>query len=773
MRKTLDQLRAENPLPTPVEPTDLMVVRRAGVDYAITGDQLSEVADSVLRADLAAPDPAKGATLVTFVQAGVGAVARTLTDKAYEQPTISDGGLVDDDAVAWAEASPFPYIDLLGADVATTATLASMVKGYYNGSITGINSFGGVSRLKPRAPLSDVEIARPRTKSPLIDWEGKNVLWLGTSIPHFNAGIDSYPDLFGVAMECYIDNQAWSGSTAGYDVNGDPFSITTVKSLSMTEDDRVAGLAAHGGASAYDDTFDPITKASAMTADARIKNRFTVTPFDVVILDHNHNDRVSDSGTLTPESSAITGVVKGATTQITVNNIGTFAIGDAVAVEVDGIAFLNHAAARVQGVAGNTITVNINSAAYVGAFVSGTAYKLDRSTIYGAWEFLIHYIKNIGIINGKDTLIVLAGAPSEFTNAVPTTDHSIYSSASYILEVAQKWGLAFFDIGFIYDVDADRQNVYFPDTVHPTTRESRQALANHWIEWARGGSHYPVIPAHFLPASVAGGGYSNNREALYSTFAGGFATPGFVVGSYANVFSDNFSDGDTVGWTNGGGAVPTVVAAPWGGTDEALRSAIAPPGSTTASIYRTIAPAITDSLRAEFDLWLDQVTGLTDLSGATAFGIASFSSNATPRYDLSLVVRTTGVTLRLRYSESFGGPYITVPLRAFQFNASTKYNIRIEVVPGATTYAGGILLYVDDVLLSEPTPVNDSAWVSAVNRFYIGIAASSTAKAGVIHIGNVVVDKAVSNDYSQRYTGTFMAGVLNVKVVNGIIVSVT
>lgn len=62
--------------------------------------------------------------------------------------------------------------------------------------------------------LAAVESCRPPKTSPApgIEWAGKNVLWLGTSIPHQGRGRDGYPEQFCKLMNCRVTNNAFSGS---------------------------------------------------------------------------------------------------------------------------------------------------------------------------------------------------------------------------------------------------------------------------------------------------------------------------------------------------------------------------------------------------------------------------------------------------------------------------------------------------------------------------------------------------------------------------------
>jgi hypothetical protein len=726
--------------------------------------------DMLLRGDLADTSPGKGGALVAFKQAGAGTTPRDVNAKLLDgAATILDFGAVadgvtdDSAAVLLAEASAFPHIDLCGLTVNTTLAPGALAKGYFNGTLLVVNSSSNAEPYKPAAPLADYAIARPRTKSPEVDWVGKSVLWLGTSIPHQGVGVDSYPDLFARALGCTLDNKAWSGSAAAYDFAADPMLISTVKRLSMTEADRLAGLALYGASSAYDNSFDLVTKAQSMTADARISDPFAATPFDVVVLDHAHNDRRGLPGTLTPESTAIVSITKGLTTSVTLASAGTLAVGDAVALEVTGIDYLHHAAGRVQSKVGNVITLAIDSSAYAGTFTAGTCYKLDRTTIYGAWEFLIHYIKNAGIRNGKpDVKIILAGAPSEYTGGVP--DNSIFAVGRYIKTVADKWGLAFFDIGYLYDMDLARHPVYFPDNTHPTTTATRQALANHWIQWARGGAPKPVIDANYLPAGKTTT-YTPNREALYSEFDGGFTTPGFVVGSWGPEISDDFFDGNTTGWTNSGTA-PVVVAAPWGGAGKAAK--FVAPAAGTSSMYQG-SLTLDKGVRLTCDLWLPEVVGLV-ASGSVYVPLLSFNSTNTTRYSVAAVVRSSGVSLALRYMTAFGGVFVNIPLTLPPLDPATKYTLELTAVMASATYPGGIMLKVNGVRVSAPVAMADSAWAGIVDRVSIGASATGLAVPFTAYISNVVVQSAPINDYSGRYTGTFTTvDGKTVTVVNGII----
>ena len=154
----------------------------------------------------------------------------------------------------------------------------------------------GVAGPKTKAALNGAYAVRvPSTKSPFASWKGKHALWVGTSIPQQGVGSgDSYAHLATKAVGADVDNRAWAGSHARFDPSLDPTDVNTVKALSMTEDDRLAMVALYP-TSTYADT-DPVTKASQMTADARLAAAYATQVPDVFVLDHNHNDRAAPAG---------------------------------------------------------------------------------------------------------------------------------------------------------------------------------------------------------------------------------------------------------------------------------------------------------------------------------------------------------------------------------------------------------------------------------------------------------------------------------------------
>lgn len=679
---------------------------------------------------------------------------------------VADGVTSDNAAIALAEASAFTHIDLSQLTLYAPGYQAEeLTKKYFNGTLYVDNVVGVKEQAELTMPEADLQIARPRTKSPILSWTGKNLLWLGTSIPHQGVGVDGYPEMFARALNATVDNKAWAGSHAYYDVDGDPDSIITVKGLSMTQDDVVAGLALYGPTSAYDDDFDVVTKASEMTADFRILAPFNAGTIDVVMLDHNHNDRRQPLGTYDPEGDTISSVTKGATTQITLDDNTMFAVGDAVALEIVGIDKLNNWAGRVQAVAGDVITVNLNSAAYAGAFVSGTARKIDRATFYGAFDFLIRYIKWAAVQANQDVpTIILSGAPSQFTNNTP--DNAIYSSARALYNLATWWSLAFFDIGYLYDVKWDQQLVYFEDGVHPLSTEQRQSLANYWVQWAQGGAEKPASPADYL-ARGGGAPYIDQREAIYSPYYDGFATPSYIVGEFASVFTDDFSGG-LGAWTTQGTA-PVVMAAPWDAGEDAIytHSTV----GTPISALKKTGLVLDAAFAVEFDLWLPDVVGQAPAGLPRTVDIARFRNPAV-HYSLQLTVRANYITLKLVYFTGVGVESYTVPITQVHLEADTKYRIRLEAVKATVDYVGGVVVLLDGERISQYLAINDEAQ-PLPTEFWIGPQASNTTQTFDAYFGNVEVFAAEAHDFTDRFTGEVTVPEGTMTIVNGIITAVT
>ena len=712
--------------------------------------------DSVLRQDLAQ----NGAAMNEYRD-------RTVKDKLDEHRSLNDflaeNGGVMTTAIAAAEASAYQYIDLAGGTYTAAVQGSTLTKKYYGGTLNVLNIIGNYYSFKNRAPVSDVQVAHPRSKCSVVDWTGANALWLGTSIPHQGIGVDSYPELFGKAMGVGVNNMAWSTSHAGYDVAGDPFSILTVVALSMTEDDRQAGLAAYGSSSAYSDTFHPITKASQQTADYRIRQAFSSSAFGygVVVLDHAHNDMTRPLGTKTPETQTATGVTIGATTVITLAAIGSIVVGDALTFRVDGIPKLNYLSGRVQAVAGNNVTLSYNSTGHAGAFISGHVVKLDRTTIWGAWSFLTSYILHSAFIHqGVYPFILMAGAPSEFTNNEPTP--AIYGVNEKIRDYAESIGYSFFDIAHYMDVKAFDQIRYFPDGVHATTTATRQVLANHWVQWASGGALKP-FNENLVLKRAGTAPYLKDHEPIYDEYQDGFATPALVEGKQTLLLSDDFSSGSLAAYVVTGAA--TIVTAPWG-VGNAMRAVVANGAGSFSKIQKTLA--FNTAIDVSFDFYMPNLAGAT----TGVIGLFDLVNGSGQNYSrVQLVIGASGAFLQIVYFKAPAANIVNIET-SIPVTMGVKHSIRMKVRKTVSGLASGLLLYLDGLLANRRQAL-DNIGQTNPTQIVLGGLGNTSGVSQTLYFGSVVVNTAPILDTSARASGTFTSNDgKTVTVVNGIITAI-
>lgn len=677
-----------------------------------------------------------------------------------EQFGAAGNGVTDDTAaVQAAEASDFPNFDLQGKTYLTTLQASVLTKRYYNGSLL-VRTIGADEAYRNRAPVNNAEVQTTGRKSPIIDWPGKRVLWLGTSIPRFGFPL-AYPQLCASDLGFSVVNNAWAGSGIAFDdlEDIDPDgSIAQVRSLSMTDADRVAGLALYGPGSVFDDDYDAISKATQMTCDFRIAAPWQEGHFDAVMLDHNHNDRAAEAGTLTPETLTITGITKGATTTITLASAGTLAEGDAVAMRVVGIPSLDYAAGRVQSVAGTTITVAVESAALSGTFTSGTLQKLDRTTIYGSFDFVVSFIRNCAVRYGTGTTqIILSGAPSEYTNDNFT--NGVWGVNRKIETFAAARGLAFYDIAQDLRIKAEDHLVYLSDEVHPATAAERRVLANHWTRWLAGGAIAVTNPDRYLPNG--GTAFADQSLAVFSEVLGGFGPVSQMLTAPTVRLDEDFSG--TLGAYTTTGTAPVIEVAPWDAGEFAIKCV---PSLAQPNSYIARALSLENAVDLSFDLYLTETVGLTTGLPKT-FNL--FDLRTTGAYfSVQMIVVEASTAVRAVYFETPNNTLVAPSSVSLPLTAATKHRVRLQLTRATSDGPGGMLLTVDDVVV-QSAQTND-AGQAANASFRFGASSANFGATLNVWLGNLLIsDRAVAAPVSGTFT---TADAKTVTVTNGLVTAI-
>ena len=334
---------------------------------------------------------------------------------------------------------------------------------------------------------------------PHINWLGKKVLWLGTSIPHQGVGIDGYPEQFCQLMGCTVTNNAFSGSHIRWFEQGVDESCAqawnTPKGLSATYrelSEKIQTALPDDGSSSYDRSCQKATNPIQMSYEYRINSFWEKTPYDVVVIDHGHNDRSinpkdreSALGTLTPAPMKILSISKGLPTKIKLQTNHKLQVNDDITIRTPDIPQMDFWTGEIQQLNGDVATIDLDSSHFKGKDLGhdDVVVTYDKSKFFDAYNLIINDIYHMHArYGGVQPTIILMTPPTEWTGG--RNDGSIANIDVAISRLAHHWHLPFFNL--TSDLDIQQQNLtdYLPDRVHPTTTEARKTIAKHIAAWA-------------------------------------------------------------------------------------------------------------------------------------------------------------------------------------------------------------------------------------------------------------------------------------------------
>ena len=338
----------------------------------------------------------------------------------------------------------------------------------------------------------------PSSPPPHIDWSGKRVLWLGTSIPHQGVGIDGYPEQFCQRMGCSVTNNAFSGSHIRWFEQGADESCAnawnTPKGLSATYrelSNKIKEALPDDGSNSYDTSCKKATNPIQLSYEYRINSFWDKAPYDVVVIDHGHNDRTinpkdraSALGTLTPTPIKILSISNGLTTKIKLPPGHGLQVNDDITIRTPGLPKMDFWTGEIAQIDGDVMTLNLDSSHTAGhSSTHDFMVTYDKSKFYDAYNLIINDIYHMHARYGGNTpTIVLMTPPTEWTGG--RNDGSIADINTAIYRLSQTWHLPFFNLTTALNIQQQNLTDYLPDRVHPTTTETRKMIAEQIAAWA-------------------------------------------------------------------------------------------------------------------------------------------------------------------------------------------------------------------------------------------------------------------------------------------------
>ncbi|RLJ80351.1 SGNH/GDSL hydrolase family protein [Pedobacter alluvionis] len=203
-------------------------------------------------------------------------------------------------------------------------------------------------------------------KAPDLFWQGKKIIWVGTSIPAGNdGGFLSYPEIAGRYLDANLTNESVGSSGMVWDG-------TRALSLSAKAAELVAAFGVNSGTYSYE------TKLIGKNAD-------------LIVFDHGYNDRLKVTGSFlgTLPFTSRTGKTSGSISSQILTGVNTlfsteFKAGDKL------YDFRFRYIGKVLSIESNTsMTLTENSLVAVSNADVFYGTSMDRTTFYGSFNYVI------------------------------------------------------------------------------------------------------------------------------------------------------------------------------------------------------------------------------------------------------------------------------------------------------------------------------------------------------------------------------------------------
>ena len=296
-------------------------------------------------------------------------------------------------------------------------------------------------------------------KAPELYWQGKKIVWVGTSIPAgTTTGFPSYPILVGQYLDANVTNSSVGGSGVIWDG-------TRVASLSATAAELVAAYGAGQGAYSYE-------------------NLMLGKGMELLVIDHGYNDRLQASGSRlgTLPWTDRTGNITTTAGSPTVTGAGTlftteFKVGDKL--YTDHYKYVG----KIQSINSNSsITLTANTATVTtGLKFYGTS--MDRTTFYGAFNYLIDKAYD------ENPLLSIAfvTSPTQYAYQQNGFDNiTVNTNArNAVLALANAYNAPVCDLMKLMNYNGANFLIRASDNVHPNQTE-RVKEANILYNWIKG-----------------------------------------------------------------------------------------------------------------------------------------------------------------------------------------------------------------------------------------------------------------------------------------------